>query len=109
MEVLQIIVAIAISAAFMFLLWSIKSLLMNLAARAEETKKGFVLDATQSAAELENAVRCLLWQRSRLGQNFDIYIVGEGLDEEKLRMAEIFSRENDCVKIISSRLKNNSE
>lgn len=109
MEALQIIAAIAISAAFMLFLWSIKAVLMRLAVRAEKTKEGFVLAETKSAAEMEYAVRSLLWQRSRLGQNFDIYIVGEGLDEEKLRMAEIFSRENDCVKIISSRLSNNSE
>ncbi|NLW65136.1 MAG: hypothetical protein GXY26_02745 [Clostridiales bacterium] len=109
METLQIITAVIISAAFMLLLWSIKALLMRLAARAEATRDGFILTGTVSAAELENTVRCLLWKRSRLGQNFDIVILDEGLDEEKRQMAEIFSRENSCVKIISCRNKDNSE
>lgn len=109
MEALQVIAAVLISAAFMFLLWGIKALLMNLAARAEMSSGSFVLTGTESAAELENIVRCLLWQRKRLGQKFDIIIIDQGLDEEKRRMAEIFSKENDCVKIFLSPLKNNTE
>lgn len=109
MEALQIIAAIAISAALMILIWSIKALLMHLASRARPTRDGFVLTEIENASELENTVRCILWQRRRLGLDIDIYIVDEGMDDEERHMAEIFSRENDCVKIVFGEMNNISE
>ena len=99
MEILKIIAVIAASAALMFLLWYIKTALYT---RMPKKEKPDLTLEVGNAAELEFAVRRMIWLRKRDGDSDNIVIDCEGYDGEMLQMARIFAREFEYIKLINN-------
>lgn len=100
METLKIVAVIAVSAVLMLLLWNIKAALYRSLPKNEEPD--FPTLEVRNAAELEYAVRRMMWLRKRDGLADNIIIDCEGYDGEMLQMARIFAREHDYIKLINN-------
>lgn len=100
METLKIIAVIAISAVLMLLLWYIKAAIYRRMPKKE--KQDFLTFEVGNAAELEFAVRRMMWIRKRDGVTDNIVIDCEGYNGEMLQMAKIFAREFEYIKLINN-------
>lgn len=99
METLRIIAVIMLSAAIVLLLWSIKAALYRRIPNKEKSE--FITFEVGNAAELEFAVRRMIWLRKRDGATENIIIDCEGYDSEMLQMARIFARELEYIELIN--------
>lgn len=103
MTTLQIISVVILSAGLMFILWRIRSLLLDSIRKDGKAEISLVVRGVTDARQLEQVVRSLMWQRSRIGLASLIIIVDDGMSDEARRMAEIFAEENDYIQITSKR------
>ena len=94
---LEIIAALAVCALTGAVVFSVKKAMKTPVPKSDDLKIWIVIGARNSGDKLEQAVKSVLWLKESGTLPCDASIADMGLEPEARRMAELMSKNGDCV------------
>ena len=101
MDIFKIVLSLALSLAFLFLLWSIKGWLLRPVIGGKNACLTVTVSVKGAARGLEQTVSGLKWLRKNGSLRADILIVDEGLEPEAAELARLLSEDDMSVQVYS--------
>ena len=94
---LDVLVAILISAAIFAFVWAVKGVLLTPVRTGKDVKLTTVVSVKGSADELEQTISGLMWLRESGKLEMDVVLFDTGLTPEAQKMMEILAQKNGKI------------